>query len=135
MLAIRLQRIGKKNRPSYRVVVSEKSRDLYGKHLEILGNYDPIAQPKVINLKAERIQHWIGMGAQPSPSVHNLLVSNKVIEGKKVQAWKPKKKEQTEAEKSATPPASTPATAAPEASAKTVEEKKPAEGAQETPAS
>ncbi len=92
MLVIRLQRIGKKNRPHYRLVVSEKSRDLAGRHLEILGNYDPIANPKVVNLEAERIKHWLAVGAQPSASVHNLLVSNKIIEGKKVQAWKPKKK-------------------------------------------
>ena len=92
MLAIRLQRIGKKNRPSYRVVVSEKSRDLYGKQLEILGNYDPVAQPKTVNLKEDRIKHWISVGAQPSPTVHNILVTNKVIEGKKVQSWKAKKK-------------------------------------------
>ena len=92
MLAIRLQRIGMKNRPSYRVVVSEKKRDLYGKHNEILGNYDPLANPKVINLKADRIKHWMDQGAQPSATVHNLLVSQGVIEDKKIKAWAPKKK-------------------------------------------
>jgi small subunit ribosomal protein S16 len=92
MLAIRLQRIGRKNRPSYRVVVSEHKRDLYGKHNEILGNYDPMAQPKVINLKEDRIKYWISVGAQPSATVHNLLVSNNVIDEKKTRAWKPKKK-------------------------------------------
>ena len=91
MLAIRLQRIGKKNRPSYRVVVSEKKRDLYGKHNEILGNYDPLSKPKTINLKTDRIKYWISVGAKPSATVHNLLVSNKVIEGKKMRAWTPKK--------------------------------------------
>ena len=93
MLAIRLQRIGKKNRPSYRVVVSESSRDLYGKHNEILGNYDPVATPKTINLKADRIKYWMSVGAKPSATVHNLLVSHGVVDGKKVRAWKPKKKE------------------------------------------
>jgi len=93
MLAIRLQRIGKKNRPSYRVVVSEKKRDLYGKHNEILGNYDPVANPKVTNLKADRIKHWMDQGAQPSATVHNLLVTQGIIEGKKVKAWAPKKKD------------------------------------------
>jgi small subunit ribosomal protein S16 len=94
MLMIRLQRIGKKNRPSYRVVVSEKKRDLYGKHNEILGNYDPVANPKQINLKADRIKHWISVGAQPSATVHNLLVSEKIIESKKTQAWRPKVKKE-----------------------------------------
>ncbi|MBU2575771.1 30S ribosomal protein S16 [Patescibacteria group bacterium] len=96
MLAIRLQRIGKKNRPSYRVVVSEKKRDLYGRHNEILGNYDPVANPKVINLKADRIKYWISFGAQPSATVHNLLVTQGIIEGKKVKAWVPKKKKEKE---------------------------------------
>lgn len=98
MLAIRLQRIGKKNRPSYRVVVSEKKRDLYGKHNEILGNYDPLADPKVINLKSDRIKHWLSQGAQPSATVHNLLVKQGVIEGKKVKAWAPKKKKEDKKE-------------------------------------
>lgn len=92
MLAIRLQRIGKKNRPSYRVVVSEHKRDLYGKHNEILGNYDPVANPKTLNLKADRIKYWISVGAKPSATVHNLLVKEGVVEGAKVRAWKPKKK-------------------------------------------
>jgi small subunit ribosomal protein S16 len=74
--------------------VSEKSRDLYGKQLEILGNYDPVANPKTVNLKEDRIKHWISVGAQPSPTVHNILVTNKIIEAKKVQAWKPKKKKE-----------------------------------------
>ena len=91
MLAIRLQRMGKKNRPSYRVVLSKK-RDLYGNHNEILGNYDPVANPKTVNLKADRIKYWTGQGAQPSATVHNLLVSQGIIEGKKVKAWAPKKK-------------------------------------------
>jgi len=93
MLAIRLQRIGKKNRPSYRVVVSENKRDLHGKHNEILGNYDPIANPKTINLMADRIKHWISVGAQPSATVHNLLIKEGILEGKKIKAWHPKKKE------------------------------------------
>jgi small subunit ribosomal protein S16 len=92
MLAIRLQRTGKKNRPSYRVVVSEKKRDLYGKHNEILGNYDPVAEPKVLNLKADRIKYWISVGAQPSPTVQNLLVKENIIEDKKLKSWRPKVK-------------------------------------------
>ncbi|PIZ80753.1 MAG: 30S ribosomal protein S16, partial [Parcubacteria group bacterium CG_4_10_14_0_2_um_filter_41_6] len=55
--------MGKKNRPSYRVVLSEKKRDLYGNHNEILGNYDPVANPKTVNLKADRIKYWMGQGA------------------------------------------------------------------------
>ncbi|MBI1961641.1 MAG: 30S ribosomal protein S16 [Parcubacteria group bacterium] len=103
MLAIRLQRIGKKNRPSYRVVISESSRDLYGKHNEILGNYDPVATPKTVNLKADRIKYWMSVGAKPSATVHNLLVSQGVVEGKKIQAWKPKNKKEPRARPKAAP--------------------------------
>jgi small subunit ribosomal protein S16 len=92
MLAIRLQRIGKKKQPTYRLVVSEKSKDLYGDHLEILGHYNPVAKPKVVNIKAERIKHWLAVGAQASATVHNLLVSQGVISSRKVAAWRPKKK-------------------------------------------
>jgi len=93
MLAIRLQRIGKKNRPSYRVVVSEKSRDTYGKHNEILGHYDPVAQPKVIKLNADRITYWLSVGAQPSATVQNMLVNQHIIQEPKRRSYSPKKKE------------------------------------------
>ncbi|KKS65731.1 MAG: 30S ribosomal protein S16 [Parcubacteria group bacterium GW2011_GWA1_42_7] len=90
MLTIRLARRGKKNQPSFRVVLAEKGRSAQGKFIEILGNYDPIKKTK--SLKAERITHWISKGAQPSPTVHNLLVSEKIIDAKKIKAWRPKKK-------------------------------------------
>ncbi|MBI2636691.1 MAG: 30S ribosomal protein S16 [Parcubacteria group bacterium] len=108
MLAIRLQRIGKKNRPSYRLVVSESSRDLYGKHNEILGSYDPVATPKTVNLKTERIKHWISVGAKPSATVHNLLVNQGVLAAKKVTAWKPKKKAEEAKEAAPAPKAEAP---------------------------
>ena len=92
MLAIRLQRIGKKKQPTYRLVVSDKQKDLYGTQLEILGHYNPIAQPKVIEFKADRIKYWLSVGAQASATVHNLLVSQKIVDKKKVKAWRPKAK-------------------------------------------
>ncbi len=98
MLMIRLQRIGKKKQPAYRVVVSEKSKDLAGPQVEILGNYNPVAKPKTIELKAERIKYWLSKGAQASATVHNLLVTGGVIHDKKVQAWKPTKKSQPKAD-------------------------------------
>ncbi len=124
MLAIRLQRIGKKNRPSYRVVVSEKTKDMYGKHNEILGSYDPVSEPKKIELNAERIKYWLSVGAQPSDTVQNLLVNEKIIDAKKVRSWAPKKKEKTE-EEPAAPKAEAPAEGdAPAEEAPAVEEKK-----------
>jgi len=78
MLAIRLQRIGKKNMPTYRLVISEKARDTQGHSLEILGNYNPHKEDG-LTLEAERIKYWIGKGAQTSNTIHNLLVKAGVI--------------------------------------------------------
>ena len=82
MLRIRLQRIGKKKQPTYRLIVSEKTKDTQAGSLEILGEYNPVRTEKVINLKEDRIKHWISVGAQPSNTVNNLLIKAGVIEGK-----------------------------------------------------
>lgn len=84
MLTIRLSRVGKKNMPMYRLVISEKGRDLYGRALEILGSYNP--HSKDLQAKADRIKYWISQGAQMSATVNNLLLDKKVIEGEKVKA-------------------------------------------------
>ena len=84
MLMIRLQRVGKIKHPSYRLIVSEKSRDTQAGSLEILGRYNPVAKPKIIEFKADRVQHWLTRGAQPSATVHNLLVAQGIIAGKKM---------------------------------------------------
>lgn len=94
MLMIRLARRGKKNKPFYRVVVSEKARDLFGTALEILGHYNPMSTAKDIELNKERILYWISKGAQTSPTVANLLIENKIIEGKKIVKKSAKKKEE-----------------------------------------
>lgn len=91
MLMIRFAPRGKKNRPFYRLVVSEKARDLFGSTLEILGSYDPLSPTKDITCDAERIRYWMSHGAQLSPSVHNLLLSKKVIQGKVIKRTRKKK--------------------------------------------
>lgn len=88
---IRLARRGKKNKPFYRVVVSEKARDLYGRALEIVGHYDPTSSTKECVLDGTRIRYWLSKGAQASPTVHNLLVGQKIVEGKKIQGTTKKK--------------------------------------------
>src|SRR3989338_10284261 len=103
MLKIRLARIGKKKQPTYRFVVSDSQKDLYGKQLEILGNYNP--RSKVLDIKKERVEFWMGKGAQPSPTVHNLLVDQNIIKGEKVKASKSGKK--PEAASTAAAPAET----------------------------
>ena len=83
MITIRLQRRGRKNDPSFRViVVDSKKKPKTGSYLEMVGSYDP--RTDRIELKGERIKQWIGNGATVSGTVHNLLISNKIIEGKKI---------------------------------------------------
>jgi len=108
MLVIRLTRVGKKNQPAFRVVLTEKSNPVRGKFIEILGSYNPRLKTKA--LKSERIKYWLSKGAQASPTVHNLLVSEKIIEAKKVKAWQPKKKAQGVKEESVSAPATEAAT-------------------------
>lgn len=95
MLVIRLQRLGKKKKPSYRLVVSEKTRDTQAKSLELLGHYSPTQDPKLLDVKADRIKHFIGLGAQCSPTVHNILVKEGVIEGDKKKSVSISNKRQT----------------------------------------
>ena len=78
----------------YRLIISEKARDTYGRALEILGSYNPFK--KTLDVKADRINHWLGLGAQMSETVNNLLVGAKVIEGDKVKASKPGKPKKEE---------------------------------------
>lgn len=82
MLMIRLQRIGRKNDASFRVVLTDsKNAAKSGKFKEILGSYNP--KSGEVLFKADRIKYWIGNGAQASDTVHNFLVHQKMIEGKK----------------------------------------------------
>lgn len=85
---VRLQRIGKRGQAYFRIVVTEHATKPKGRYLELLGSYDP--HKKILNAKADRIKHWLSVGAKPSPTVNNLLINNKVIDGQKVKAWKPK---------------------------------------------
>lgn len=86
MLAIRLKRIGRKRQPLYRLMISDKARDMYGDHLEQLGTYNP--HTKVANFKVDRIKYWLGIGATTSATVHNLLVKEKIITASKVRKVK-----------------------------------------------
>lgn len=104
MLTIRLIRTGKKNAPSFRVVLIEKTAPpKSGKFLEILGNYNP--RLKELNLKKERIQYWLSQGVKTSETVHNLLVKQGIIEAPKIKKrFKKKKKEETAVEKEKSKP-------------------------------
>jgi len=107
---IRLQRIGRTNDPSFRVVLTDRRNSPKSRNfVEILGTMN--AKTGKPALEADRIKHWLKMGAKPSPSMHNLLISEKVIEGKKLNVL-PKKsprKKEVEGEAPAAPAAEAPA--------------------------
>jgi len=92
MLHIRLTRIGKKKQPEYRVIICEKSRDPWGKALEILGHYNPRTKPSTINLKTDRVKYWLDNGAQCSETVWNLLVDQGLVKGEKRKSLRLSKK-------------------------------------------
>ena len=92
MLKIRLQRVGRKNDPSFRLVVTDsRNSTKSGKFLEVLGSYD--ARQNRFAATGERVQHWLKNGAKATITVHNLLVRKKIIASKKVNAL-PKRKKQ-----------------------------------------
>jgi small subunit ribosomal protein S16 len=83
MLKIRLQRIGRINMPSYRLIVVEHTEGpKTGKFTDIVGTYNPRAKER--KLDEAKIKHWISVGAQPSDTVHNMLISAGIIQGKKI---------------------------------------------------
>jgi small subunit ribosomal protein S16 len=73
MLSIRLTRIGRRNRPFYRVVVADSRRSRDGRFIEVLGHYDPVAKPTVIDIDTEKIEQWVGKGAKLSDTVNSLV--------------------------------------------------------------
>ncbi|PIW96189.1 30S ribosomal protein S16 [Candidatus Kaiserbacteria bacterium CG_4_8_14_3_um_filter_50_23] len=100
MLMIRFQRIGRINDPAFRIVVLEKERAAKaGSIVELLGTYNP--RSKALTLNEEHVKEWIAKGAQPTDSIHNLLINKGVITGKKVNAL-PRRTPITSVEKDAT---------------------------------
>lgn len=80
---MRLQRVGRRNDPSFRIVVTDKrTGPKSDKHIDRLGSYNP--KMNQVQLDADKAKEWIAKGVQPSDIVHNILVSQKVIDGKKV---------------------------------------------------
>jgi len=91
MLVIRLFRVGKKNQPVFKIVVTDKRNPARaGRFVEEVGNYNPVTKEKI--LKKERIQYWLSQGVKPSATIHNLLLKEGIIEGKKILAHKKAKK-------------------------------------------
>lgn len=83
MLKIRLQRIGRINMPSYRLIVVEHTEGpKTGKFTDIVGTYNPRAKER--KLDEAKIKHWLSVGAKPSDTVHNMFVSAGIVKGKKI---------------------------------------------------
>ena len=83
MLKIRLQRVGRKHEPSFRLVLTDsKNSTKSGRLSEVLGSYDP--RKMIESFNTERIKHWLARGAGPTASINNLLIKHGIIRGKKI---------------------------------------------------
>jgi len=80
MVTIRLRRTGKTKQPSYRVVIADSRSPRDGKFIEIIGHYNPIRQPKVLEIKSDRARYWLSVGARPSDTVVYLLKKLNVLD-------------------------------------------------------
>jgi small subunit ribosomal protein S16 len=108
MLKIRLQRVGRKHEPSFRLVLTDsKNSTKSGKIHEVLGNYDARRGEKS-EFKTDRITYWMSKGAQTSVTVHNMLISKNIISGKKLNALPLKKAIKKEGEALPEAPAAAP---------------------------
>lgn len=76
MLTIRMRRTGARKRPFFRLVVTESRAARDGRALEVLGHYDPTAQPETVEIDRPRLRRWVSRGAQPSATVWTLLARN-----------------------------------------------------------
>jgi small subunit ribosomal protein S16 len=73
VLMIRLARVGARKQPHYRIVVIEKARARNGRPVEVVGTYNPRTNPPTVELKRERVDHWVSKGAQVSDTVTRIL--------------------------------------------------------------
>lgn len=131
MLMIRLQRVGRRHDPSFRIILTEKERAAKtGNYIEMLGSYDARSDKRSVD--GERVKYWMSKGAQLSDTAHNLFVTEKIIEGKKINVL-PKNKNRKPEPVAEAPKEVPKAEAAPEVEAPATEEVAPAEAPAETP--
>ncbi len=97
MLRIRFFRIGKKNQPLFKIVVTDKKKPPRGgRFVEEVGFWNPLTKEKV--LKKERIKYWLSVGAKSSDTVYNLLIKEGILKGKKISLHKKKKEKPASAD-------------------------------------
>lgn len=85
MLKIRLQRVGRKHEPVFRIVVTDsKNGPKSGKALEVIGSWDARRDNDLKQIDVDKVKSWMKEGAKLSDTLHNFLVDKKVIPGKKI---------------------------------------------------
>ncbi len=80
MVRIRLRRTGKTKQPSYRIVVADSRAPRDGRFIEIIGHYNPVRQPKILEIKQDRARYWLSVGAQPSDTVTYLFKKVQILD-------------------------------------------------------
>lgn len=90
MLRLRLQRRGKKNYATFRVVVADGHAPVKGKFIDDVGFYNPHTDQ--FQVREDAVKKWLSHGTQPSATVHNLLVNAGIVQRNKVTSWRPKQK-------------------------------------------
>ncbi len=73
MVKVRLQRVGKRKQPSYRVIATDSRAPRDGAFIEIIGHYNPLNDPATVSIDSEKALKWLRAGAQPTRTVGNLL--------------------------------------------------------------
>lgn len=81
---IRLKRMGAKKTPFYRIVVADSRAPRDGRFIEEIGYYNPVTEPKIVKVNADKVDEWIKKGAKPTTTVDRIFRENDVYEGKKV---------------------------------------------------
>lgn len=80
MVRLRLQRVGRRNKPSYRIVAAEARAPRGGAFIEIVGQYNPLVEPAAVVIDEEKALKWLRVGAQPSETVKSLLQKQGILE-------------------------------------------------------
>ena len=80
MVKIRLRRVGRRNRPSYRLVVADSRAPRDGAFISIIGHYNPLTDPETVVIDEEKALKWLEQGAQPTATVSRLLSKAGIIE-------------------------------------------------------
>ncbi len=95
MVRIRMQRLGRRHRPFYRINAIDQRTRRNGRVIEPLGWFDPLAteEGKMIELKGERIKYWLSQGAQPSETVEDLLAKHDLLPDKMKRAWEKRRED------------------------------------------